>query len=85
MGEGAKNKNKIWKNFLLFEENIRLGVTKVGVRCQLSGKYRGAAHQISNLSVEKGQSLLDPVVFHHFTKFLSIIFYFINNLYKSKQ
>ena len=48
---------------MLFEEKMRLGVKKVGVRCQLSGKYRGSAQQLSNIGAEKGESLFDHVAF----------------------
>ena len=85
MGKRAKNKTKKAKKFQLFEEKNRLDNTKVEAHCQLSGKYRGAAHQISNLSVEKCQSLFDPVVFHNFSKLLSLFIYFINKFWLSKQ
>ena len=84
MDKRAKTKNKKAEKCLLFEEKRRLPVTKVGVRCQLSGKYRGAAHQISNLSVEKGQSFFNHVVFHIFCKLLSFVIYFISKTLQVK-
>ena len=49
------------------EKNIESD--KVRDHCQLTGKYRGPAHNICNINVTQEQSNFIPFIFHNFSNY----------------
>ena len=56
------------KNLCRFcEKNIESD--KVRDHCQITGKYRGPAHNIFNINVTQQQSIFISFIFHDFSKY----------------
>ena len=62
--------NKCWFCELAFDSE-----KKVRDHCHLTGKYRGAAHEICNIKVKKQQSNFIPVMFHNFSNYDCHLFF----------
>ena len=54
--------------------NEELGKDRVHDHCHLSGKFRGAAHEVCNLKYKVPKYVVSPIVFHNLSGYDSHLF-----------